>query len=122
MTTSKPNALNTIQSPILSLLIGLLVLLPSSSRADGEKWWIFFKDKGFNSNIEIENALNECESNLNPRSEIRREKLGRDRLVDVADLPVSSRYLSALRSVTGVRVLHTSRWLNGVSVLASSGC
>lgn len=54
---------------------------------------------------------------LSPRSLERRNRQGI--LPNESDKPVSAEYLRRLSSVEGVEIVHTSRWMNAVSVYAS---
>jgi len=75
--------------------------------------WIWLKDRGLNKG-EIGRALAAARSRLSPRALDRRFRRGTIRDVVESDLPVSPAYLTELRN-SGLRVRHTSRWLNAVS-------
>lgn len=77
--------------------------------------WISFTDKGLAGVRSLETALSGIERGLNPRCLWRRSKvLETGRLVDAADLPLSSAYLEGIRPLVE-RIRTTSRWLNAVS-------
>ena len=75
-----------------------------------ERSWIFFKDKS-GAVPNDARALGITERALQRRAKV----LPSDRLLDEADLPVSTTYLNALTSA-GIKVRSVSRWLNAASV------
>jgi subtilisin family serine protease len=80
--------------------------------------WIFFTDKGPAEVHSLEAALTGVENELNPRCLWRRSKvLEPGRLVDAADLPVSSAYVESITPLVA-KIRTTSRWLNAVSAEA----
>ncbi|MDH3216715.1 MAG: S8 family serine peptidase, partial [Candidatus Krumholzibacteria bacterium] len=85
------------------------------SRANGDdplKTWVFFSDKG----DRLSEKLAEAERNLTPRARARRARnRGADNLVDTYDIPVDPGYVAQV-SRRAVRLRHTSRWLNAVSI------
>ena len=83
------------------------------------KAWVLFTDKGTGSTAATKAAVDNLASRYNDRA-IRRRQLRRTLpgLFDVHDLPVSSKYLQAV-SAAGVDIKRTSKWINGVSVVAS---
>jgi serine protease AprX len=83
--------------------------------------WVTFVDKG-RSGADLAAALDEAESLLNERSRRRRAKVAAakgGRLVDVTDLPVHQPYVDGALAV-GVSLRQKSRWLNAVSLDAST--
>jgi subtilisin family serine protease len=81
--------------------------------------WVGFSDKGLESQVERDAAFQELERSFDPRA-LNRRRLRRTRpgLFDEHDLPLQPRYLQAVAE-TGAEVRVRSRWLNGVSVLAT---
>jgi len=76
--------------------------------------WVFFADKGDAP------ALFTVESRLTPKARERRERnRGTGNLVGPHDIPVSARYVDAIRN-RGADIRHISRWLNAVSVNADA--
>ena len=75
------------------------------------KYWISFKDKN-NTPYQIQNP----NKYLSSKSIERRKKQGIS--IDSTDLPVNPKYVSEIKK-TGATVLGTSKWMNGVIVLAS---
>jgi serine protease AprX len=76
--------------------------------------WIFFKDKGTELGKKIQNV----QSLLNPRALKRRLRhLKYTPLVDEYDVPVEEKYIQSVQSHS-LRIRHSSRWLNAVSVEA----
>jgi hypothetical protein len=78
--------------------------------------WVFFEDKG---PIDIARALGDLERTYDPRA-IRRRRLRRTApgLFDERDLPVHQGYVDAV-TAGGAALRARSRWVNGVSVLAT---
>jgi subtilisin family serine protease len=81
--------------------------------------WVSFVDKGFDSEKERQAALKEVERAFSPRA-LRRRRLRRTLpgMVDDFDLPVSAAYIAGV-AATGAEPRVKSRWLNGISVLAT---
>lgn len=92
-------------------------------RADGGnvKAWVLFDpaDKGLTSTRGYAAAMRELATTYSPRA-IQRRQLRRTLpgLFDIHDLPVSQQYVDQVRA-TGAELRVVSKWLNGVSVLAS---
>lgn len=95
----------------IRLLLCLLVILfcSSNSRAQLTRYTVQLKNKG-NASY----SLSDPSPYLSPRAIARRQRYGI--AIDSADLPVTPSYLSQIRSVSGVTVLNTSRWLNQVTI------
>jgi serine protease AprX len=84
-----------------------------SSSSKGEKYWIFFNDKG--SGGLRKTALAELEQQLLPKARSRRAKVLRNgMLVDYTDFPLWKPYTDELQR-NGIKVVNRSRWLNAVS-------
>jgi len=80
--------------------------------------WVYFTDKGETGAREFAGAVRQAGARVTDRARSRRARETRGRFVpDYYDVPVSPRYLDAVRS-TGALVRHASRWLNAVSVEA----
>jgi len=81
--------------------------------------WVFFRDKGLAGVRSLETALTGLEKKFDPRCLWRRSKvLEAGRLVDAADLPVSSANIEGIKPLVN-RIRTTSRWLNAVSAEVS---
>lgn len=81
--------------------------------------WVEFKDKGIRTEKERDKMYAFLEKNFNTRAlERRKTKRTFPGIFDERDFPVEEAYLEAVRK-TGANTLIVSRWLNGVSVLAS---
>ncbi len=80
------------------------------------KVWVFFRDKGIFSLVQLQKSLDEAEVNLTYRNRRRRLKI-RDEgdLVDFKDLQVHRGYITEVINI-GVKHRTTSRWLNAISV------
>lgn len=77
--------------------------------------WVSFMDKGALGFSSFQAALTQTEKELDSRCRWRRSKvLNSGRLVDSADLPVSSAYIESITPLVE-RIRTTSRWLNAVS-------
>ncbi len=88
------------------------------------KGWVFFTDKGNMSPAQQHAAIAQLAEDYGERAKRRRAARGSvDRrahgLFDVRDLPVAQGYVDAV-AATGARVHVSSRWLNAVSVIATS--
>jgi len=110
-------------------LFALLLLAPGgragaeiASRSDsehGQAVWVFFKDKGVHGTAAQARAVEEARQALTARALARRAKTRGQDNVDLLDVPVHAGYVQALLE-TGARMRAQSRWLNAVSVEASS--
>jgi len=96
-----------------NLFIFILFLLLASLRAEAQTfWWIGFVDKsGSEYTVEDPSAY------LSERALQRRQKQGIP--VDELDLPVSSEYIRQVLQ-PGAVCIHSSRWLNGITVRTDS--
>jgi serine protease AprX len=81
-------------------------------------YWIFFKDKGFLKQENIEKALKENIYRFPERTLRRRELRGSGTAADFFDLPVYQVYIDSLK-MAGVKMRVVSRWLNAISISAS---
>ena len=90
-------------------------LLSASSDEDELLVWIFFNDKGENTDHYFRNP----ESVVSDKSLKRRAKvLPPDELISEMDLPVYSEYIEKVVSL-GFRMKQKSKWLNGISGYAT---
>ncbi len=89
----------------LALFLGMAIF----SEASGQKYWLFFKDKGPEKIYYQEHP----EGLLSERSLAKRTE--RNIPLDELDIPVSKTYLNQLRSA-GIIPQKASKWLNAVSV------
>jgi len=95
-----------------------LVTDPARFPEDG-KVWVYFTDKAVLDSETTAARLAEARALLTPHAARRRAKvLGAD-LVDFHDLPVAGHYVERLEEL-GADVRRESRWLNAVSVKAST--
>lgn len=93
---------------ISAVILFLFPLLAVAGYGDTLKFWVQFTDKK-NSPY----SINQPESFLSKKAIERRAKFGIT--ITEEDFPVNPDYLKKVNS-TGVQVLNTSRWLNGVSI------
>ncbi len=84
-----------------------------STSTDSLYVWVFLEDRGLRGG-ELRRALTDTRDHLSPRALERRFVRGTIRDVVESDLPVSPVYVNELMDA-GLRVRHTSRWLNAVS-------
>ena len=115
------NLNNMVPIALLSVLSGLMIVaaFPSDSsggEVDTKPCWVYFENKGFVDRAEIEAALNRLERSLTPKAKARRMRMQLSRLVDEADLPVSTRYIKEVVGIASVEPRHQSRWLNAISI------
>ncbi|MCB9844803.1 MAG: S8 family serine peptidase [Phycisphaeraceae bacterium] len=100
------------------MLIPWTILAMSSSPApEPARMWVFFRDRDISDQS---SAIAAFESRADPR-QIARRTLRRSApgLFDARDLPVSAAYANSITDC-GARIRVRSRWLNAVSVEASS--
>ncbi len=94
------------------LLILLAVTVISQAQIATNIYWVKFTNKA-DSPYSIDNPS----EFLSQRAIERRERLGID--IDEYDIPVNPQYLQAVADC-GAQILNPSKWLNGVSVYATS--
>ena len=87
------------------------------------KAWVFFTDKGFQSQDELREALRQVAESYDLRAVQRRALRGNNAarggaLFDEHDLPAVQAYVDAV-TATGAKLHITSRWLNAISVWAT---
>jgi hypothetical protein len=97
-------------------VLGLLLICPATATECG-RYWVFFRDKNVPAG-KASQALNETAHKLTPAA-LERRRLNMPVLVDEYDLPVSVHYIEQVKS-TGAHLRQSSRWLNAVSVEATS--
>ncbi len=90
------------------LLLSVCLLLQP---AQADTYWVAFIDKQG-----TDGTLSHPSAYLSERALLRREKQGIS--IDSLDLPVSTVYRDSIRQLGG-RVLHQSRWLNGITFEAN---
>lgn len=92
------------------LFIFAFIFLFSSLQA-GEKYWIFFKEKNQTvSQDQIKNYFSD---------RALQKRVFSERGFDWYDLPVNENYVKAIEK-TGVKIENTSRWLNAITLFAST--
>ncbi len=80
--------------------------------------WVYFTDRGFNTDQEFEAALDHAENQLLPNARWRRSKVKTGRLVSYVDLAVKQEFVQQVLA-TGATKRVVSRYLNAVSVDAT---
>ena len=80
--------------------------------------WIYFTDKGLETNSKMNSALQLVLENLAEKTKQRRSKTRGSILVDERDIPVHDEYIESIRN-SGLSIRTTSKWLNAVSVSGS---
>ena len=86
---------------------------------DRSKVWVVFNDKGISTEDQLQTALDACDSQMSVRSKRRRTRRTDHPFPDTSDIPVSSPYVNAVLKVGG-RLCGKSRWLNAISLEATS--
>lgn len=81
--------------------------------------WVFLRDKGGLSQTDAERRIAEAGMGFDPKAVERRWRARPGRPFDAADLPPFKPYLDVLKA-EGVKFRSFSKWLNAVSVEASS--
>lgn len=96
-----------------------LILSSSKQRSEGEKLnlWIYFKDKGHLKNERREQIISQLHPNtLKRRQKMEKEGMNINNQINNYDVPVNTQYIQQVKdSVTGIKVRHSSKWLNAVS-------
>ena len=115
--TARPAISGPIQGPTAAKLDARL-LRATESLASPVAVWVEFTDKGEQGPDDLAQRLAAAAAALTPESRRRRGRARVTPLVDYLDLPVSSDYLSALRT-QGFAVYGQSRWFNRVAVHAA---
>ena len=83
------------------------------------KAWILFKDKGILTEAQLQTALEAFERQMSGRAKRRRLHRANLSFPDITDLPVSSPYIESVLKAGG-QLRATSRWLNAISIEATS--
>lgn len=96
---------------IFVLAVMLSVALTSIA---GDRYFVSFKDKAG-----TKASFSEPATFLSARSILRRQRQHLE--IDSLDLPVSAQYISQLTQ-SGIKVVYTSKWLNGVMIELCNGC
>jgi serine protease AprX len=131
-----PGSIPLVSKPILlglALVVGLLafqltaaaqprplVVLTEASLIDGVSYdaWVGFKDKGRSTPEKRREIWTALEKELHPRALARRKaKRSFPGLFDGRDEPLVDKYLRGVEA-TGAKIQISSRWLNGVTVVA----
>jgi subtilisin family serine protease len=104
---------------LLAVITGLILLMVSENSwaEDSQRYWVYFRDKQVLA-TQMNRALDDAAQKLTPAARERRlrEMLA---LVDEYDLPVSANYVAQVNTA-GAKLRHASRWLNALSVEATS--
>jgi len=110
---------------ILQIILLFLIFICFNQRihsqnykTDHNKYWVFFKDKGFQWLERSNNQHDASELGISEKSLVRRSKVDSTRLIDNLDLPVYSGYIRIIQDM-GLKPVVFSRWLNGVTVFTT---
>jgi serine protease AprX len=99
----------------------LRYVISKADESDEVKAWVFFTDKGFNTESEYNYRLYDIERRLTERARKRRLKArGPFNLADFRDIPVYQDYVEKVRS-TGASIRNVLRWFNAVTIEADMG-
>ena len=93
--------------------------LRGATTHDRLKVWVVFNDKGISTEDQLQTALDAYESQMSERSKRRRSRRTDLSFPDTSDIPVSSTYINTVLHVGG-RLRGKSRWLNAISLEATS--
>ncbi len=85
------------------------------TQGDSIDVWVFFNDRGYEDENELNLALFQAEKNLLPKTKSRRLKVRPNSLVDERDLPVNQNYVGTILDMGG-RFRTVSRYFNAASV------
>ena len=103
------------QSPIDKFSEPLKIKIVETSASDEILVWIYFTDKGINTDFYFNNS----QLVVSEKSLMRRAKVfGYSSLINLKDLPVSSDYINQV-NLKGFKLKHRSKWLNAVSGTAN---
>ncbi|MFT7589210.1 MAG: serine protease AprX, partial [Limisphaerales bacterium] len=105
------NTLFRIIPVFLLLLLGQNALL--AQQALEARTWVFFTDKGEAASARLQNPS----MFMSDAALARREKANID--ITYSDLPVATTYIEALKKIEGLKIVLSSRWMNGLSVEAT---
>jgi hypothetical protein len=116
---ARPAAGETTSAKLTSSMTALIDGQPGPYRA-----WVFFADKGVQTQRDYEQAIAAVGAGYNPRAVERRRLRGNNAvrggaLFDARDLPLVEAYVNAVEN-TGASLRVQSTWLNAVSVEASA--
>ncbi|MCC6549728.1 MAG: S8 family serine peptidase [Ignavibacteriaceae bacterium] len=99
------------------ILLMVLLSIPIAAQQSGEKYFIYFRDKGATDNYLMKgsDAYQEALSLLSQEAiERRKAVLGEDNIIGFEDLPLNTDYVQQLESA-GITIHHQLRWFNAVS-------
>lgn len=96
-----------------SILLFIILSIPCLGMSQ-QKYWIFFKDKGYTQSEKIAPIAKEKGSFSERTLQRRAKMMGQNQLVDEDDLPLAKTYLTKLAQA-GVKPIIQSRWLNAIS-------
>lgn len=101
------------------LFLGILLIIFASTNsfAETSRYWVFFQDKGIVPGQE-QRALDNAQRLISTRSIERRLHNGAA-AINFGDVPVNEQYIAQLQRI-GVQIRTQSKWLNAVSIEASS--
>ncbi|MGB1275149.1 MAG: S8 family serine peptidase, partial [Nannocystaceae bacterium] len=81
--------------------------------------WVYFRDRGNLSAEQLREALSRRSAQIHPRALARRQRVRKDAGLDIRDLAPAPSYVEAVKA-TGATLRQSSRWLNAVSVQATT--
>lgn len=104
-------AVSFAQQPLNKVSTALQSQMNKVTANDEILVWVYFTDKGNNTDAYFNNPL----SVVSEKSLTRREKvLGKSSPLTIRDIPVNKEYISQVE-LKGLRLKHESKWLNAVS-------
>lgn len=93
--------------------------MADAPRATGSAWWVFLTDKGLDTPEAERAAIDAAARALTPQARARRAKVRGSEITDLLDVPLHTPYVDAVLA-EGVTERHRLRWLNAVTVNATS--
>jgi len=117
MTIRAAIRLSTVPLIITTTLLAAAAAFSGHDNATPSKVWVYFIDHGEGSSQELADAIERAP--VSPRSLERRRTRGSGSVTDIHDVAVCDAYLDRIRA-EGCIVRHSSKYLNAVSVLATS--
>ncbi len=97
-------------------IVAIFVSFSRISFAESDKpYWVYFRDKGITSPLDLENKIADWERKISSRSLVRRSKCA-EALISEKDLPVFDEYIYNIENLVGRKIRNSSRWLNAISI------
>lgn len=109
------NVTGSIKRLLWALAFAFTAELLGTSSAVAAPYWVYFKQKAAQS-ADVPRLLQEARGALTEANLLRRTLARVTPVVSERDLLVPREYISQVISIPAVRLRHTSRWLNAISI------